>query len=209
MSEPTKALPLLMSGMNVRAILENRKSQTRRIILGDWEEIRALPNWKFEGRKKNGLWLPIKNPFPVGVPRWIKETWHPCCSYKIKPSEIEIGTHIMYRATSTTAAEGFTKWRPSLFMCRWMSRLTLDVTAVRAERLHDISREDAIAEGIESQIRPGYDRVYLNYLSGTFQYSSPTASYHSLWNKINGTGAWGKNPWVWVITFKKREEGEK
>lgn len=84
------------------------------------------------------------------------------------------------------------RWRPSIFMPRWASRITLEITDVRVERLQDISEEDARAEGAD----PISEEVSSNPL---IRYR---AAFHSLWSSINGIGSWQSNPWVWVISFK-------
>ena len=78
------------------------------------------------------------------------------------------------------------KCRPSIFMPRWASRLTLEITGVRVERLKDISNEDCFAEGLPADTTKG-NRTW----------------YGDLWEEINGKGSWDANPWVWVVSFKK------
>jgi hypothetical protein len=90
-------------------------------------------------------------------------------------------------------------WRPSIFMRRWMSRLTLDVTGIRVERLQDISEADALAEGI-TRVRGdlfGVDGVI------PFEHHYPQDAYAALWESINGKGSWAANPWVWVVNFRR------
>lgn len=89
--------------------------------------------------------------------------------------------------------------RPSIFMPRWASRISLDVVGVRVERVAQISESDCLAEGIE-----GSALGYRNYAKGKCaEFNlSPRASYQSLWEKINGAGSWAKNDWVWVVEFK-------
>lgn len=98
------------------------------------------------------------------------------------------------------------RYRNSMFMMRWMSRLTLEVTAVSIERLQDISEADAIDEGIERRRDAGDDpscwRVYGTADTYT---SDPISSYQSLWETINGIGSWDINPYVWRVAFRKVE----
>lgn len=87
------------------------------------------------------------------------------------------------------------RWRPSIHMPRWASRITLEVTGVRVERLQDISEADALAEGVN--VHPDHhgkprDSIY-----------SPVQAYRDLWEQINGPGSWEANPWVWVVEFKR------
>ena len=83
------------------------------------------------------------------------------------------------------------KWRPSVHMPKWVSRIKLEITGLRVERLQDISVEDAIAEGLSTRFRE-HD-AYVDLVS----------QYRILWETINGLGSWDKNPWVWVVEFKK------
>jgi hypothetical protein len=101
--------------------------------------------------------------------------------------------------------------RPSIFMPRWASRITLEVTGVRVERLQDISEADAIAEGVQDvtamvALRDREFRFWRRYSGrgvNTLYTDNAIASYASLWTQINGPGSWDSNPWVWVVEFKK------
>ena len=99
-----------------------------------------------------------------------------------------------------------TKWRPSIFMPKAASRITLEITDIRLDRLLAISEEDAIAEGIGHgfQMNTGWPD-YLHIKNGVCELTQDTAimSFASLWEKINGKGSWKKNPWVWVVKFSK------
>jgi hypothetical protein len=88
------------------------------------------------------------------------------------------------------------KWRPSIHMPRWASRITLEITGVGVERLNTISEEDAIAEGCPGGSENGY-------FCPVAPYSKPSHWYADLWDKINGKGSWAANPWVWVIEFRR------
>lgn len=92
--------------------------------------------------------------------------------------------------------------KPSIFMPRWASRITLEITDVRVQRLQEISREDAIAEGVQKHT----DEHGVNdYTVGgnAFFSGNPIDCYRNLWNSINGPGSWDANPWVWTITFRR------
>lgn len=98
--------------------------------------------------------------------------------------------------------------RPSIFMRRWASRITLEIVSVRVERLQEITEEDAIAEGIESAIPvAGEPPTYRDYQSGSNDpcewFTNPIDSYRTLWESINGPGSWDANDWVWVLEFKR------
>ena len=102
--------------------------------------------------------------------------------------------------------------RPSIHMPRWASRITLEVTSVRVERLQDISEADAIAEGIDQIGGATSCTPWKNYglkpgAPHAMNCSSPITSYSTLWASINGLGSWDLNPWVWVIEFKCMEGG--
>jgi hypothetical protein len=107
-------------------------------------------------------------------------------------------------------AEGPTPWRPSIHMPRWASRITLEITGVRVERLQAISDADARAEGVERIdtefgmcLRTPQWRAYGN--EDTQYCISPEASFRTLWSSINGRESWDANPWVWVVEFKRLE----
>lgn len=108
---------------------------------------------------------------------------------------------------STQDSADFRAWgfkrRPSIHMPRAASRITLEITGVRVERLQDISEADAIAEGIEPDVQPG-DPVPLwrNYSTGNTTIC-PIYSYQTLWESINGDGSWAANPWVWCVEFSR------
>lgn len=91
-------------------------------------------------------------------------------------------------------------WRPSIHMPRWASRITLEIESVRVERLHEITEEDAKAEGVTL----GEDRSWAHREAG-LEYKPHVIAFSSLWQSINGKGSWDANPWVWVIQFKRME----
>ena len=129
-------------------------------------------------------------PFgPVGRKLWVKETF---CTAGA-PGDFDA---IQYRADEDCIT---TTWKPSIFMPRWASRITLEVTGVRVERLQEINEKDAKAEGV-TQCEGGY----WNYIAGEpYNGMSARTSYSTLWESINGNGSWELNPWVWVIEFRK------
>jgi hypothetical protein len=199
--------PILFSAPMVRALLDGRKTQTRRVLnpqpgpdidnAGDGETIIDMATGK-----------EIRMRFAVGDRLWVKETWR--ANYGLDFYDDELGrcprpsdmdpkhTAIEYLADGELELGG--KTRVSIHMPRWASRLTLLVTEVRVERLQDCSREDAIAEGIQ---RVGGGMLRWENWSGAEGQSgtSPQAAYALLWNSINGAGAWDANPWVVAITF--------
>lgn len=174
--------PILMSAPMVRAILDGRKTQTRRIVTGRWlpivdECLRVNGKWVFDTVDYE-LTTPYGRP---GDSLWVKETWQEI------PDD---GGTIVYRATDPdweTTDEW--KWRPSIFMRREYSRITLENTGVRVERLQDISHRDALAEGVDYNVSDPD--------------GSPLCRYRKLWVSINGKGSWAKNPLVWAISFRR------
>jgi hypothetical protein len=200
MSEP-KERPILFSGPMVRAIIDGRKTQTRRIIKPqppDWiDELHGgqlskrapyelenhdnqIVGWGFQDERGTYWRVPYGKP---GDRLWVRETH---CKY---------GGGFIYRADYgdlTPISDGIGgPWKPSIHMPRIASRITLEIIAVCVERLNDISRGDAMAEG----------RPHSNLAYG----QNPCDWFHELWESINGPESWAANPWVWVIEFKKVE----
>lgn len=196
-----KEHPILFRGTMVRALIEGRKTQTRRIIKPQPERIDGILHWKGEEILPEGTYRAKWTP---GDRLWVRETWAP---------HADLPRHAIYRADpggdyQDNVTEGF-KWRPSIQMPRWASRLTLEVTAVRVEQLQHISDADAIAEGIRKGKRATSSHckidTWWDYLRNEPGCLSPRSSYSSLWESIHGPGSWGANPWVWVIAFKRVE----
>ena len=195
-----KERPILFSAPIVRAILEGRKTMTRRAVkfnnmLGEPE------GWCHNLKLVNEFVGDYTRYCPYGVPGdrlWARET------FGYPEQNCENG--IVYRATDSSWDEAATKntktmiWKPSIFMPRRASRITLEVTGVRVERLHAITEEDAVREGVEraqyaaAPHCPGW-RDYL----GDIVLRSPRRSFETLWSKINGRDSWDANPWVWVV----------
>lgn len=202
-----KERPILFSGEMVRAILAGRKTQTRRVIKGD-PELTENGGFSYADRKGN-RWLcgmgtdragTIRNfmkswPCPYGQPGdrlWVRET-HMIEDYYADGKQV-----VLYRADYEDKILG-KGWKPSIHMPRWASRITLEITGVRVERLNDISEQDAAAEGVEK----AFGSSYKHYLDDKKDCGYATASFSSLWESINGAGSWQQNPWCWVIEFKK------
>jgi hypothetical protein len=162
-------------------------------------------------------WLPeIDNPYGApGDQLYVRETWDVC---RLQDEHLP---SMCYRADSTGIPSSkkkvwdqlrsddsrVHKWRPSIHMPRWASRIQLEITDVRVERVQDTSEEDAAAEGIE---RVGGGRYWLGFdkhhIKGNRKvYGVATDAFRSLWDSINkdrGLG-WDANPWVWVVEFKR------
>ncbi len=203
-----KERPILFSAPMVRALLAGAKTQTRRVCKLD---VRAgMPHPEWESLLKHC-------PYgALGDRIWVREAWRGEMRFDdAPPRDIPAGAGIWCEA-SRQCWEGGPydgepgKLRPGMFMPRWASRITLEVTGVRVERLQDISYEDAIAEGVND---PATVPPFPESLGGTEtveQYARrsryPQRSYAALWDEINGVngdGSWHANPWVWVVEFRR------
>ncbi|PVH27031.1 hypothetical protein [Sphingobacterium corticibacter] len=224
--------PILFSAPMVQAILEGTKTQTRRIIKSKHESglfqvgktldgvVTGITSIDWDERPKNDTTNDIKPIANVGDVLWCRETWiqiHTDREFEGRTSEY------VYRADEKQNEEKFGdiwngvgkrfidswKWKPSIFMPKRACRLFLKVTGVRAERLHDITDGDAIAEGIIGVDRAGgYGYGLKQEWDYNFPLHEPTAilAYKELWQSINGMDSWDANPWVWVYEFERIEK---
>jgi len=250
-----KERPILFSAPMVRAIMDGRKTQTRRVVKPQPHE-----DWKLKScgiltceahslhaeqvaifDRPDGLNQPYK--FPYGQPGdqlWVREAWRIGAWDENRPAFaldycdgaskewIEVPDAMgddgelfdrIWQQSSDDAAKALgiqdryqwepgqspCRWRPSIHMPRWASRIQLEITVIRVERLQDISEADALAEGIQAYSDGTYrdynvpdDKVFDHYT-----FASPVDSYRTLWDTINGPGSWEANPWVWVIEFRR------
>ena len=204
-----KERPILFSGEMVRAILDDRKTMTRRVVKPPFE-IHA--NGFITRRRGNERLCPYACPYgKPGDRLWVRETWtydnkEYVQTYKDEPwrGMPDIGTaEVYYRATERTP-DAFPRWRPSIFMPRWASRITLEIANVRVERLNDISEEDAKREGVESNFDEGV--VYYGPLNKG--HADARIAFSWLWDSINAKRgySWKSNPWVWVVEFERIKE---
>lgn len=221
----TKERPILFSTPMVHAIFDGRKTQTRRTR--GLEEINKNPDdWHFAGIYVTDCgelgdtfqnceeFARIKCPYgKPGDRLWVRETWLDLEEEHIGIYGLRIDTSpYVYKADIYAwleyARQEYIKdgypyqWKPSIHMPKAAARIWLEITDISVERLQDISKEDAIAEGIEP-VADGY-KNYMPKLSGTSQFCWPTAyhSFQSLWESINGAESWDLNPWLWVVKFK-------
>jgi hypothetical protein len=203
--------PILFSAPMVRAILDGSKTQTRRVVKPQpIYDGRFAGNWKIVG--KNGHEAATCSPLvgelcPHGRQDdrlWVRENFRPI--YPQDPT-YNGGRPIEYDYAATYQHGnrlgdyiGIKKrWKPSIHMPRAASRITLEVTGVRVERLQDISEDDALAEGCSSTAI-----VHEDGEDYTGHYASE--EYQDLWESINGPGSWEANPWVWVVEFKRLDQ---
>lgn len=217
-----KERPILFSAPMVRAILDGRKTQTRRVVKPQpYVDAQGNACWNgtnfgqdARGPHIQALASPLPSSktgrvrCPFGKPGdrlWVRETFQPLFADGVENHwetdwQTGEGYKISYPATDGVQEfidldDGLSDaCKPSIHMPRWASRILLEITAVRVERLNDISEDDAIAEGTPGGhgAIPGYGYA-----------ATPGEHYHWLWESINGAGSWDANPWVWVIEFKK------
>lgn len=199
-----KERPILFSGPMVRAILEGRKMQTRRVCKSIiCTDLSDMPQHL---TRYGAVATVAKCPYgQEGDRLWVRETWATYGMDALPDQE----RPLFYRADDVDrdgwATPPDLKWKPSIHMPRWASRITLEVTGVRVERLQDIRAHDAIAEGVEIS-----DLAKLHALALRKQgrnISAAVVEYGILWESINGPGSWDVNPWVWVVEFKRVQEG--
>jgi hypothetical protein len=169
---------ILFSAPMVRALLAGTKTQTRRV---------ARPKRSIE---------PMTDECPFGMPGdrlWVREAW--TYAGTLDPGIVvyraDYPACVPERFENIPPAEAL-KWRPSIHMPRAASRIALEVTEVRVERLQEISEADAAAEGIQELIDAGVDH------DGT-----PRDTYRTLWEALNGAGSWDANPFVWAVSFRR------
>jgi hypothetical protein len=182
-----KERPILYSAPMVRASSNNSKTQTRRVV-------------KF--RHDDGF---PANPYGIPGDRlWVRETWRVSSAHdNLPPSRIPRSTTVEYLADGPGMLEG--KTRPSIFMPRWASRITLEVTGVMVQRLQDISEADAQAEGIaELPLQAGQPGAWWSAdpTQPALHGRTPVDAFRLLWESIYGQGSWSDNPMVWAISFQ-------
>ena len=196
------------SGEMVRAILDGRKTQTRRVIkLPKNSTITPCGNGEYQilhSTSHPTLGLPGKIlKCPYGRPGdrlWVREMWSCIGAEHVKPSDIAPGYTVYYHADPIEKIWRVGKWRPSIHMPRWASRIALRVTDVRVERLQEITEANAKAEGCSGGIVRTQRHLSREY--------TVLQSFIHRWDSINakrGFG-WNRNPWVWVVNFELTTE---
>jgi hypothetical protein len=192
-----KERPILFSGQMIRAILDGSKTMTRRVV---------------KPQPVSGISIdPIKREWVEGIPHcpygypgdrlWVRETWRVEGKHTDGYSPSCIGANrshfgrIDYEASIAWNKDMYGKLRPSIHMPRWASRITLEVTGVRVERLQDITEADAEAEGV----------AFMRDIPDADETLTAKVLFEILWDSINakrGYG-WDVNPWVWVVEFRR------
>lgn len=188
--------PIIMTAHSVRAILAGRKTQTRRVLkpqpaYGKFDDFYTMPDgllqMRFvESRKTGDYFWTNKAPHAVDDHLWVKEAF------------ATDGPIVRYAATDDI--HDLREKKSPLFMPRWASRITLQVTGVKVERLQDISEADAQAEGVEPV---GVPTGRIDGHGENIEQGSYRAAYSEIWNSIHGPGAWDANVWVVAITFRR------
>ncbi|ECF1703322.1 hypothetical protein E1B77_20680 [Salmonella enterica subsp. enterica] len=207
---------MIFNGEMVRALLEGRKTQTRRIMknqpAGDYPDTPALirsVDGGFQWYGHYGESSIFNCPFgAVGDRIWVRETWAEAGAGApdLKLYRANYPEHVPTHYENVPPADEI-RWTPSIHMPRWASRILLEITAVRVERLHSISERDALREGLFQL--PASGRYCLQPGMQYFGMASHSAKevYSWLWASIYGEESWAANPWVWVIEFKRVEGG--
>jgi len=231
-----KERPIIFSAPMVRAILEGRKTQTRRIVNPKW----SCVDWEYVSVGDRCHTLASHAHGTIGDRLWVREGFArvPATAYRCStgvhqtadPGDSDMC--VVYREGWERSSPG--GWRSPIFMPRWASRITLEITEVRIERLRAISEADAVAEG--STMRPScngfrhaspgwsmdWSRVgeFSRFAAaaqrgqkaplteGDISLGTAEGAFANFFNRIHGAGSWDTNPWVWVIEFKKVETVE-
>lgn len=190
--------PILFSAPMVRAILKGSKTQTRRIV-------KPPRNWSDQFPHRDPFAMPpavwwwdgvhdrvgVRQECPYGQPGdrlYVREAWRTTEALDLfPPRDLSPAARIWFE-TDTPHQPGFGKFRQGMHMPKWASRMTLEVTNVRVERLNDINEDDAYAEGARHSANGG---------------ANAREGFKNLWESINGPESWSANPWVWVVSFKR------
>ncbi len=213
-----KERPILFSAPMVRAILEGRKTQTRRIVKPQPEPDEKYGGYHWPSNLARSM-VSIRDMASLGPygsrgdRLWVRETLHH--DGKIGDKDCAV-----YAADGASAWLDTWPWQrrvlPSIHLPRGLSRISLDVTRVRVERLHDISEEDAKAEGVVSGIIPAddYGPQRIGYVVGRDDgkcvlYPDERRAFEVGWSGINGAESWNANPFVWVVEFRRVEAQER
>lgn len=195
--------PVSFNGAMVRAILEGRKTMTRRVV-------KPQPGKSCKDASETACKL-LARGCPYGAPGdrlWVRETfWHRetfhadylmdfryCATEPTPPGSVDRNDY--------DTLEGYWRKLPSIFMPRLASRITLEVTGVRVERLQEISEQDALAEGVQWPKHDDFEPVTLNFVT----FGPARIAFKELWCNIYGDASWDANPWVWVCEFRRVEK---
>jgi len=219
--------PILFSAPMVRALLDGRKTQTRRLVkpqpMDGWlpevgpycptmvdKDGECYPGDEIFGAsdENEGRKSPFGRP---GDRLWVRETWdfRSWATPPTNPNDIRIaygadGEQKMLEAPASwhPTVYNYERWRPSIHMPRWASRLTLEITDVRVQRLQGLTESDALAEGIIPDEIGKVASLTLERIKGE-KWPGPVLQFAYLWGQIYGEESWDENPWVWAVSFKR------
>lgn len=216
-----KERPILFSAPMVRALLAGTKTQTRRVLkqatgpslsvgIEDEPGVAEL-SWLWGDGPGHDVHETIKKVRCLyGVPGdrlWVREAWRSTgdggrCN-SMPPRDMQ-PHDVWYEADGLPPVDECAgKLRPSMFMPRWASRILLEVTEVRVDRLQDISDADAQAEGTPCYVCGGPLNGHSEADCHCFHRKASASDYRGLWEQINGPGSWDANPWVWAVSFRR------
>lgn len=194
--EDVKSRGIIFSGEMVKELLAGRKTMTRRIVKPQpFEHGRdglVSPGWgwdispkcKLQAWDAEKIGRPMSDYCPYGIVGdrlWVRETW--CRENQNQPACYRVSCVCEQNEKSHECL----KWRSPIHMPRWASRITLEITGVKVERLHAITEQDAIAEGIGCPVTR----------------DCKVPKFRELWEKMHGDGSWDRNDWIWVLSFKR------
>ena len=213
--------PILFSAPMVRAILSGQKTVTRLVVKAnpdkDMGKRCVLQPHELAGEVNAGNFRNCRYGQP-GDRLWVREAWAdvnmcgaPALAYRADEDVRDLMAEDLFLDEDGAfnyqdprwkkyafglwyADLHLARWRPSIHMPRWASRIQLEITAVRVERLQDISEDQAMAEGVSHESVKAFRRVGVTRAAGF--------AFRDLWGAINGAGTWDANPWVWVVEFK-------
>lgn len=222
-----KERPIIFSAQMVRALLAGTKTQTRRAMKpqpsDSWSpfsfgEVHKMRDGEFVLDRNGG---PIvigygpsnedgdeAYPCPYGQPGdqlFVRENYRLCAEADGVPARDTNEAYRIWYEADAPHQPGFGKLRPSIHMPRWASRINLEITDIRVERLQDISDEDAAAEGCVAMEGCMWHTFEEADAGIPMHPHTARDAYEALWESINGEGSWDKNPWVWCITFRRMQ----
>ncbi|HGM6487696.1 TPA: hypothetical protein ACKP3F_005748 [Pseudomonas aeruginosa] len=207
-AEKPRERPILFNDQMVRAILEGRKTVTRRVVKPQPDFLGSMVDPNTPSKTLDaGLHARITCPYgEPGDRLWVREAWAADAQVDaIAPSDLSQGEPIWYPADLSVRQTGCSmiskgRVRPSIHMPRWACRILLEITAVRVERLQDISEEQALAEGVRGE---PCDHARQACADIGCWGDTAKGAFGFLWESLNGEGSWAANPWVWVVEFKR------
>ncbi len=218
-----KERPILFSDQRVRALLLGQQTQTRRIMKSlafapGQDNHEGCYGFDVSSNQQRGRHMmemaDLTYQCPFGQPGdrlWVRESWRgpivpkdQLAEYEKSPEAFRHTNYCHYRADSTELSAVLEKdielsgWQTGIHMPRWASRIDLEITAVRVERIQTISDDDVMAEGVQT------DSHFLNnFFTMKNEAIAPKVAYQQAWEKQYGATSWEVNPWVWVIEFTR------